>query len=181
MGVVKFRQPVWFVRQPRSKAAVCPRPAATYALTFRAACRRPAHRRRSKRTAVWTATAARPGRAGVAAGRLISSRLDQIQNYRRRRRSDVTRPLLLVRSDTLDRDERRACLRGDAVVSAEDGECIPDSRIASRRSNLAPTVRGSAAARPDRGQSSLLTRRSRARAKRLPRGWSAPFRRLQRA
>jgi hypothetical protein len=52
----------------------------------------------------------------------------------------ASEPSLLVHSDTLDRDERRACLRSDAVVSAEDGERIPHSRIAARGS-LAPTQR----------------------------------------
>jgi hypothetical protein len=46
---------------------------------------------------------------------------------------EAQRHLLLVQSDTLDRDERRACLQGDAVVSAEDDERIPDSRIPWRR------------------------------------------------
>ena len=41
----------------------------------------------------------------------------------------------VVRSGNLDRDDPRACLRGDGGVSAEDGERSPDCRIA-RRSNL---------------------------------------------
>ena len=47
----------------------------------------------------------------------------------------------VVRSGNLDRDDPRACLRGDGGVSAEDGERSPDCRIA-RRSNLG---RGAAA------------------------------------
>jgi hypothetical protein len=50
--------------------------------------------------------------------------------------------LQLVRSGNLDRDDRRACLRGDGGISAEDGERSPDCRIA-RRSSLG---RGAAAA-----------------------------------
>jgi hypothetical protein len=46
-----------------STAAVCSRPTATSALACRAGCWRPAHRRSRKRTAVWAATAARPGDA----------------------------------------------------------------------------------------------------------------------
>jgi hypothetical protein len=38
----------------------------------------------------------------------------------------------VVRSGNLDRDDPRACLRGDGGVSAEDGERSPDCRIARR-------------------------------------------------
>ena len=46
--------------------------------------------------------------------------------------------LLVVRSGHLDRDDRRACLRGDGGVSAEDGERSPDCRIV--RSQSRPRV-----------------------------------------
>jgi len=56
--------------------------------------------------------------------------------------------LLLVHFDTLDRDERRACMRGVAVVSAEDGERMTDSRITCRRSSLVPAMRRREESRP---------------------------------
>jgi hypothetical protein len=46
---------------------------------------------------------------------------------------------LLVHSDTLDREERRACLRGDAVISAEGGVGFPPSRIVCGTEDLKPT------------------------------------------
>lgn len=47
--------------------------------------------------------------------------------------------LLVVHSDTLDREERRACLRGDAVISAEGGVGFPPSRIVCGTEDLKPT------------------------------------------
>jgi hypothetical protein len=59
----------------------------------------------------WPPTAACPGGAVVSA-------------------ASTRRLPALVRSGNLDRDDRRACLRGDGGVSAEVGERSPDCRIA---------------------------------------------------
>jgi hypothetical protein len=47
----------------------------------------------------------------------------------------------LTGTGALDCDERCACSRGDAVVSAENGERIPHSRnCRAKEPSLAPTV-----------------------------------------
>jgi hypothetical protein len=57
------------------------------------------------------------------------------------RLSSSRRLLNLVLSDILARgDERRACLRGGALVSVEDGERIPDCRIPWQRSSRAGSI-----------------------------------------